>query len=62
MVNHFMHLTMIRLETKEIVVRLANEGEKIVTLDDQERTLKSTSFSYYKWYRTSCYCWCNGWS
>ena len=31
-----------RLETKEIVVRLANEGEKIVTLDDQERTLKST--------------------
>ena len=31
-----------RLETKEIVVRLAEEGEKIVTLDDQERTLKST--------------------
>ena len=30
-----------RLETKEIVVRLANEGEKIMTLDDQERTLKS---------------------
>ncbi|MER2077475.1 phenylalanine--tRNA ligase subunit beta [Psychrobacillus psychrotolerans] len=30
-----------RLETKEIVVRLASEGEKIVTLDDQERTLKS---------------------
>ena len=31
-----------RLETGEIVVRLAKEGEKIVTLDDQERTLKST--------------------
>ncbi|MER2008929.1 MAG: phenylalanine--tRNA ligase subunit beta [Psychrobacillus sp.] len=30
-----------RLATKEIVVRLAAEGEKIVTLDDQERTLKS---------------------
>ncbi|MFP3916848.1 phenylalanine--tRNA ligase subunit beta [Lysinibacillus telephonicus] len=29
------------LKTKEIVVRLANEGEKIVTLDDQERTLNS---------------------
>ncbi len=29
------------LKTKEIVVRLANEGEKIVTLDDQERTLKA---------------------
>lgn len=28
------------LETKEIVVRLAEEGEKIITLDDQERTLK----------------------
>ncbi|MFJ8237246.1 phenylalanine--tRNA ligase subunit beta [Ureibacillus sp. NPDC094379] len=27
------------LETKEIVVRLAKEGEKIITLDDQERTL-----------------------
>ena len=44
-----MHLTMIVLETKEIVVRLANEGEKIVTLDDQERTLKSNHLSYYKW-------------
>ncbi|MEK4521463.1 phenylalanine--tRNA ligase subunit beta [Psychrobacillus sp. FSL W7-1493] len=30
-----------RLATKEIVVRPAAEGEKIVTLDDQERTLKS---------------------
>lgn len=30
-----------RIATKEIVVRLANEEEKIVTLDDQERTLKS---------------------
>ncbi|MCM3357701.1 phenylalanine--tRNA ligase subunit beta [Psychrobacillus sp. MER TA 171] len=30
-----------RLATKEIVVRLAAEGEKMVTLDDQERTLKS---------------------
>jgi len=29
------------LKTKEILVRLANEGEKIVTLDDQERTLKA---------------------
>ena len=29
------------LKTKEILVRLANEGEKIVTLDDQERTLSS---------------------
>lgn len=29
------------LGTGEIVVRLAKEGEKIVTLDDQERTLKS---------------------
>lgn len=29
------------LKTKEIVVRLANEGEKIVTLDDQERTLNA---------------------
>lgn len=29
------------LKTKEIVVRLAKEGEKIVTLDEQERTLKS---------------------
>ncbi|RUL56384.1 phenylalanine--tRNA ligase subunit beta [Lysinibacillus antri] len=29
------------LKTKEIVVRLANEGENIVTLDDQERTLKA---------------------
>lgn len=29
------------LGTGEIVVRLANEGEKIVTLDDQERTLQS---------------------
>lgn len=28
-----------RLETKEIVVRRANEGEKIVTLDQAERTL-----------------------
>ena len=28
------------LKTNEILVRLANEGEKIVTLDDQERTLK----------------------
>ena len=27
------------LETKEIVVRLAKEGEKIITLDDQERIL-----------------------
>ncbi|MFJ5768356.1 phenylalanine--tRNA ligase subunit beta [Psychrobacillus sp. NPDC093180] len=32
-----------RLETKELVIRLANEGEKIVTLDDQERTLKSNN-------------------
>jgi len=29
------------LKTNEIVVRLANQGEKIVTLDDQERTLKA---------------------
>lgn len=29
------------LETKEIIVRLAKEGEKIVTLDEQERTLNS---------------------
>ncbi|QCR33195.1 phenylalanine--tRNA ligase subunit beta [Lysinibacillus sp. SGAir0095] len=28
------------LSSNEILVRLANEGEKIVTLDDQERTLK----------------------
>lgn len=28
-----------RLETKKIVVRTAHEGEKIVTLDDKERTL-----------------------
>ncbi|MFC4355959.1 phenylalanine--tRNA ligase subunit beta [Chryseomicrobium palamuruense] len=31
-----------RLETNKIVVRMAAEGEKITTLDDQERTLKST--------------------
>ena len=30
-----------RLGTGEIVVRLAEEGEKITTLDDTERTLKS---------------------
>ena len=30
-----------RLETGEIVVRLANEGEKITTLDETERTLKA---------------------
>lgn len=30
-----------QLGSKEIVVRLAHEGEKIVTLDDAERTLKS---------------------
>ena len=29
------------METGEIVVRLAEEGEKITTLDDTERTLKS---------------------
>ncbi|RHW33441.1 phenylalanine--tRNA ligase subunit beta [Lysinibacillus yapensis] len=29
------------LKTNEIVVRLAKEGEKIITLDDQERTLKA---------------------
>lgn len=29
------------LNTKEIVVRYARDGEKIVTLDDQERSLKS---------------------
>ncbi len=32
-----------RIATKEIVVRLANEGEKITTLDDQERTLKANN-------------------
>lgn len=31
-----------RLETKKIVVRMASEGEKITTLDDQERTLAET--------------------
>lgn len=31
-----------KLGSKEIVVRMAHEGEKIVTLDDQERTLKSS--------------------
>lgn len=31
-----------RLETKKIVVRMASEGEKITTLDDQERTLKAS--------------------
>lgn len=30
-----------RFGSKEVVVRLANEGEKIVTLDNEERTLKS---------------------
>ncbi|MBS4173767.1 phenylalanine--tRNA ligase subunit beta [Bacillus sp. FJAT-49736] len=30
-----------QLGSKEIVVRLAHEGEKIITLDDAERTLKS---------------------
>ena len=30
-----------KLGSKEIVVRLAKEGEKIETLDDQERTLQS---------------------
>ncbi len=30
-----------RLETGEIVVRLANEGEKMTTLDDTERTLQA---------------------
>lgn len=30
------------LKTGEIVVRRANEGEKITTLDEQERTLKAT--------------------
>ncbi len=39
-----MHLTMIQLETGEIVTRLAKEGEKIVTLDDQERTLQAHNF------------------
>ncbi|PYF08984.1 phenylalanine--tRNA ligase subunit beta [Ureibacillus chungkukjangi] len=29
------------LKSNEILVRLANEGEKIVTLDEQERTLKA---------------------
>ena len=32
-----------RIATKEIVVRLANEGEKITTLDEQERTLKANN-------------------
>ncbi|MCB6745902.1 phenylalanine--tRNA ligase beta subunit-related protein, partial [Anaerostipes hadrus] len=31
-----------KLGSKEIVVRMAREGEKMVTLDDQERTLKDT--------------------
>ncbi|WP_018662598.1 phenylalanine--tRNA ligase subunit beta [Heyndrickxia acidiproducens] len=31
-----------RLGSKEIVVRMAREGEKMVTLDDQERMLKSS--------------------
>ncbi|GER70199.1 phenylalanine--tRNA ligase beta subunit [Weizmannia acidilactici] len=31
-----------KLGSKEIVVRMAHEGEKIVTLDDQEHTLKSS--------------------
>lgn len=31
-----------KLKTGEIVVRLANESEKITTLDDQERTLKAS--------------------
>ncbi|MBM7584897.1 phenylalanyl-tRNA synthetase beta chain [Bacillus pakistanensis] len=31
-----------RLGSKEILVRKANEGEKITTLDDEERTLKSS--------------------
>ena len=31
-----------RLETKKIVVRMAQEGEKITTLDDQERTLQAS--------------------
>ena len=33
-----------KLETGEIVTRLATEGEKIVTLDDQERTLAAHNF------------------
>ena len=33
-----------KLETGEIVTRLAMEGEKIVTLDDQERTLGAHNF------------------
>ena len=49
MVNHYMHLTMIVLGSKEIVVRLAKEGEKIITLDDTERTLNARSPSDYKW-------------
>jgi len=32
-----------RLGTGEIVVRLANEGEKITTLDDKERTLNASN-------------------
>ncbi|GGE76582.1 phenylalanine--tRNA ligase subunit beta [Priestia taiwanensis] len=31
-----------KLDSKEIVVRMANEGEKIVTLDDTERELKAS--------------------
>ena len=31
-----------KLGTGEIVTRLATEGEKITTLDDQERTIRST--------------------
>jgi phenylalanyl-tRNA synthetase beta chain len=31
-----------KLDSKEIVVRMANEGEKIVTLDDAERELKAS--------------------
>lgn len=33
-----------KLETGEIVTRLATEGEKIVTLDEQERTLAAHNF------------------
>ena len=37
-----------RLGTGEIVVRLAEEGEKITTLDEAERTLECASACHYK--------------
>ena len=39
-----------RLGSKEIVIRRAKDAEKIITLDDTERTLIIRSSCHYKWH------------